>query len=179
MLLYQHTKNQLSSSASKKISLFHLFIYEMQPILESYELSSQTHLSMLTPKIFCQLLIVINLYQYAKNQAISSIYSGVIVNLKILQSDWLGAFWPICQERDYFQTWNLFRNIASNTNFYWGTNFEKKLKTKFFNKFKKAYFRSISPIFWANFFSEKPGSSRTISYGFLAPCQNLEKTRNA
>ena len=32
------------------------------------------------------------MYQHAKNQAISSICSGVIVNLKTLQSDWLRGF---------------------------------------------------------------------------------------
>ena len=35
--------------------------------------------------------------------------------------------------------------------------------TKFFNKLKK-------------FFPKNPALSRTTSYGFLAPCQNLEKT---
>ena len=35
-----------------------------------------------------------NLYQYAKNEAVSSICSGEIVDLKILKSDWLRAFLP-------------------------------------------------------------------------------------
>ena len=52
------------------------------------------------PKIFDQLLIFVNLYQHAKNQAVSWIYSGKIVGLKILKSDWLRPFWPISQ--DYF-----------------------------------------------------------------------------
>ena len=52
--------------------------------------------------------------------------------------------------------------------------------TTFSNKFKKtlflAHFWSIFPIFGAqNFFLENPAPSHTTSYGFLAPCQNLEK----
>ena len=34
----------------------------------------------------------LNLYQHAKHQVISLIVSGEIVDLKILQSDWLSAF---------------------------------------------------------------------------------------
>ena len=61
---------------------------------------------MSTP-IFCnQLLISINLYQHAKNQSFLSLRSGDIVNLKILQSDWPKAFWPISQEPDFFQVWD-------------------------------------------------------------------------
>ena len=48
--------------------------------------------------IFDKLLTFVNLYQHAKNEAISSISSGEIVDLKILHSDWLRAFWPISQE---------------------------------------------------------------------------------
>ena len=52
--------------------------------------------------------------------------------------------------------------------------------TKFFNKFKKPYFWSIFPILGAkNFLLENPALSRTTAYGFLAPCQNLEKNNDA
>ena len=54
-------------------------------------------------KIFNQLLIFVNLYQYAKNEAVSLICSGKMLDLKILQSDWLRAFRPISQEQDFFQ----------------------------------------------------------------------------
>ena len=51
--------------------------------------------------------------------------------------------------------------------------------TKFFNIFKKPCFWPIFPIFGAkNFFLENPALSRTTSYGFLASCQNLEKTND-
>ena len=42
-----------------------------------------------------------------------------------------------------------------------------------------AHFRFIFLILGAkNFFLENPAHSRTTSYGFLAPCQNLEKTND-
>ena len=44
-----------------------------------------------------------SLYQHAKNQAISLLCSGDLVDLKILQSDWQRAFWRISQEPDYPQ----------------------------------------------------------------------------
>ena len=42
--------------------------------------------------VFDQILIFVNLYQHAKNEAMSLICSGEVVHLKILQSDWLIAF---------------------------------------------------------------------------------------
>ena len=55
-----------------------------------------------TSKVFKHLLIFVNLYQQEKNEAVSSICSGEMVDLKILQSDWLRAFWPISQEQGFF-----------------------------------------------------------------------------
>ena len=62
-----------------------------------------------------------NLHQRDKNEAVSSICSGEILDLKILQSDWLRAFWPISQEQDFSQIWDLCRNIANNINFHYRT----------------------------------------------------------
>ena len=51
--------------------------------------------------------------------------------------------------------------------------------TKFSNKFKKPCFWPIFPIFGAKkIFLENPALSRTTSYGFLAPYQNLEKVND-
>ena len=58
-------------------------------------------LTMPNQKILDQLLTFGNLYQHAKNEAISLIYSGEIVDW--LQSDWLGALRPISQEQDLSQ----------------------------------------------------------------------------
>ena len=43
-----------------------------------------------------------NLYQHGKN-TVSSIFSEEIVDLEIQQHDWLRAFSPIFQEKDFFQ----------------------------------------------------------------------------
>ena len=54
--------------------------------------------------------------------------------------------------------------------------------TQFSNKFKKLCFWSIfgpfSPFLGQKLFSWKIWLSRTTSYGFLAPCQNLEKVND-
>ena len=52
-------------------------------------------------KLFNQLLIFVNLYQHAQNEAVSSICLGEIVNLETLQSDWLTAFSPVSQEQGF------------------------------------------------------------------------------
>ena len=43
---------------------------------------------MLNQKISDLLLIFVNLYHHAKNEAVSSICSEEMIDLKILQSDW-------------------------------------------------------------------------------------------
>ena len=55
----------------------------------------------LAAHIFDQLLIFVNMYQHAEDEAVSSICSGEIVDFKIVQSDWLRAFWPLSQEQDF------------------------------------------------------------------------------
>ena len=57
-----------------------------------------------------------NLYQHAKNEAVSSICSGEMADLKMLQSDQLRAFWPISQKQDFPQIYDLCRNTANNIN---------------------------------------------------------------
>ena len=44
-----------------------------------------------------------NLHQHVKNEAVTSICSGEILDLKTLQSHWLKAFWPISQKQDFSQ----------------------------------------------------------------------------
>ena len=66
-----------------------------------------------------------NLYQHAKNQAFSSFSSTETVNLKILQSDRPRAFWPISQEPDFSQIWDLCKNTVVNINFLYRPNSEK------------------------------------------------------
>ena len=71
-----------------------------------------------------------NLYQYEKNVTVSLPFSGEIVDLKIMQSDLLRAFWTISQEQDLFQRMDLCRNTA-NINFYYETN-SVNIKDHFF-----------------------------------------------
>ena len=57
----------------QKISSFHLFILEIESILESWDKIGHTpFVTMANHKDFDQLLIFVNLYQHAKNQAICS-----------------------------------------------------------------------------------------------------------
>ena len=75
-------------------------------------------------KLFNQFLIFVNLYRHAENEAVSSICFGEMLDLKILQSKWLRAFWPISQEQHFSQIEDLYRNTA-NINFHYRANSEK------------------------------------------------------
>ena len=66
----------------------------------------------------------------------SSFCSRDIVNLKILQSDWLRAFWPISQEPDFSQVWDLCNNTANIIKFFID-QIQKIIMIKFSNKFRK------------------------------------------
>ena len=83
---YEHTKNQfIPLTASWDTANFSVWRLE----------SPHTFLTKPTPIFFNELLISMNIYQHAKKQAFSSFSSRDIVDLKILQSDWPRAFWPI------------------------------------------------------------------------------------
>ena len=110
---------------------------------------------------FDQLLIHLNLYQHAKK-------SGYFIDL-FWRYGWLKnpAVWLAENILAHISGTRIFPDMGLN--FHYRTN-SVKIITKFFNIFKKtmflAHFWSIFPIFL----------SRTTSYGFLASCQNLEKT---
>ena len=57
-----------------------------------------------------------------KNQAISLISSGDMVDKKFLKSDWLRTFWPIFQEQKFSQIWDLSMNTANRIYFHYRTN---------------------------------------------------------
>ena len=102
----------------KSVYLFHLLILQMQLILESLHQTGHTHfwscsfLNMLRQTLFNKLLIFGNLCQHTKNKAALSISSGEMLALKVLQSEWLRAFWPIFQEQNFSQTEGLYRNTV-------------------------------------------------------------------
>ena len=113
--LYQHAKNQFIPSVHSSDTV-------------NFKVPSHDwphpFLTMPTPKTFK--LIFMKLYQHAKNKLIplvnsilecsnkfghinvlkmklSSVCPGEIVHLEILESDWLGRFWSLSQEKDFSQ----------------------------------------------------------------------------
>ena len=72
-----------------------------------------------------------NLYQHAKNKAITLIPSGDMVDLKILQSDWLRIIWYIPQEPNFSQIF--VQNTANNKNLNYRTN-SVKINDQIFQK---------------------------------------------
>ena len=93
MDLYQHAKQLIPS------------VHSWDKINFRVPRPSWPHLFLTVPnqKILNQLLIFVNLYQHAKKWDYFIICSGEIVDLKILQSDLLRAFWPISLEQDFSQ----------------------------------------------------------------------------
>ena len=89
-----------------------------------------------------------NLHQNAKNQAFLSFCSKDKVNLKILQSDWPRAFWPISQEPG-FSKHGIIARIQQILETFFTDQIQNKLMTKSSNKFKKP---CIWPIFFFFFF---------------------------
>ena len=76
------------------------------------------------------------------------------------------------------QLWIRVRTQQNNINFHLRKNSDK-INDEIFEKFKKNYFWASFQIFGHQiFFQKNPALSRTISYVFLAPCHNLEKTND-
>ena len=113
---------------------------------------------MLIRKIFNHLLIFLILYQNAKNEAASSICSGEMADLKILQSEWLRALWPTSQEQHFSQTKDLCRNIANNINFHYRIN-SGKTNDQIFLSIQKNLFLAH----FHNFLGTKKLSQKTLT----------------
>ena len=56
--------------------------------------------------------------------SVLSIFSGEMNDLKILQSDWLEAFWPISQEQEFFPNMGFVREPR----IYYKYSLQNKLK---------------------------------------------------
>ena len=83
--LYQH----------EKITLFHLFIFEIQSILESRDQTAAPIFDLAPPsppQKNNQLLIFDIMYQHVKNQFIPSVHSSVTVNFRIPSPGWAHPF---------------------------------------------------------------------------------------
>ena len=111
-------------------------------------------------------------YRHAKNEAISSICSAEIVHLKILQSDWLRAFWPIIQ--DLSQILDLCLNPTNNT-FHYRTN-SVKINDQIFLQIQKTQFLTylclISQIFAAKKVFPK---NQAVMHNFIGASGTMPK----
>ena len=112
--------------------------------------------------------------------AVSSLCSGEIVHLKILQSDWWRPFWTIYQEQDLSQIKDLCMALQIIKIFII-EQIQRKLMTIFFFKFKKPYFWPIFGPF-PKFLQQKIlTKNQAIIHNFvrvLAPSQNSEKSND-
>ena len=120
-----------------------------------------------------------DVYLHAKNKLHHSLHSWDITFQRILQFDWLTAFWPITWEPEFCQIWNRWWNINNNISFHFRL-FPRKTNDRFFQKIQKILFRGH---FWhflpkfgqENFFLEKRALSVFRYSNSLPLCQKSEK----
>ena len=86
-------------------------------------------------------LLKTSVYLHAKNKLHNSLLSYSIIFQRILQFDWLAAFWPITWDSTLCQTcwWNINNNISLHYRLF----SRKTNMTKFFKKSPKPYFGPI------------------------------------
>ena len=121
-----------------------------------------------TPIFFNQLLISMNMYQHAKNQALLLFCSRDIVNLKTLQSR---TFWPISQKLDFSKV----LNTKNNINFLYRPNLEK-INDQIFQYIKITLLLAHFPHFWGKtFFSKNLALPHTTPHG---PWHHAEFQKN-
>ena len=100
-----------------------------------------------------------------KKEAVSSICFGEVINLKMLQSDWLRAFWSNLQKK-ISQIWDLFWNTKNNIKIHYRTNSVKSIE-------KRPYFWPISPNFGGKKSFSKISSS--IMHNFIRVSSSMSK----
>ena len=124
----------------QKISSYHLFILEIQWILESCEQLCHTHFWPCPPKIF-----LINFYfmRICINKQKIRLFHWFVLEIWFIKKSCNLIGWEdfgrYLISNKLFRIWDLYRNTA-NINFHCKTN-SGKIKPKFFNKFKR-------PCFW-------------------------------
>ena len=146
----------------QKISSFHQFILEIQPILESCDQTGHIHSAHAHPKSFWSTFNLCELVSTWKKLGYFIDLFWRYSWLKILQSDWLRTFWPISQEPEFSQMWDLCRNTANNINFHYRKH-SVKINDKMFQHIQKnpvfGPFLTHFPNFWSKKrFFEKSGS---------------------
>ena len=88
----------------QKLSLFHLFILQLQSILESSQQTGQTHLSLPTPEIINHHITCMNLFQSAKNKLISSVHSWDTLSFRAERPDWPNSFLAMYNQKRFPST---------------------------------------------------------------------------
>ena len=114
-----------------------------------------------TPILFIQLLISINCINMQKSRLFLSC-STDLVDLKILRSDWSRAFWPISEEPEFYQIWDLSKHTAINISFDYIHS-------------KNARFDLFSPFWWQKYYFQKVQLSCITPYVSFTPCWIPEK----
>ena len=135
----------------QKISLFHLFILQLQSILESRHQTGHTFLAMLTLRFFSHLLVYVNLCQHAKNQLILEI------KLILKSRDQIDHthFWPLPTKKVLI-------------NFYF-------VKPKKLN-FKSQTFQYLLKCKWTFFYiSDLLSSSKQTFHGIFFPMERMNQ----
>ena len=149
--------------ACKKICFFHLFIFEIQSILEfPYQTSTSTFDHAHVKKIwsafnFCEFVSTCKKW-------------GCFINLfqrnswfEILQSDGLRTFWPISQKQHFSQ---ICRNTAYNMHFHYRTN-SVKINGHIFDQ-------TLFLVHFSNVWGEKSSSKNHthVKVGHTSKCKN-------
>ena len=102
--------------------------------------------------------------------------------LRILQFDWLTAFWAITRKAEFCQMWNLRWNVYNNISFHL-RSFQRKTNDKLFQKIQKkpvlGPFRTDFAQIWAKkTFPGKKGFSRFLSIPIINHFAETQKKTN-
>ena len=147
----------------------HQFVFDLTLTIEYYNLICHEHLG--TPNSdgtqsnwYYPIFPFIKRNHHAKNLCNSSILSGDVANLRILQTDWLRAFWAISRSQNFDKLTNF---LTKNK------IFQKPWKTLFLG-----HFGPIIPVFGPLIFFFKNPAITPPSYWFLPIYQTSEKSND-
>ena len=113
------------------------------------------------PKWLYQLVEDFNVYLYAKNKIHHWLLFWDITFSRILQFDWLTAFWPITWETEFCQIWDWWWHINNKTISFHFRLTPRKTNDNIFQKIQKTLFAAILDPFahWSKMnFPRKKGS---------------------
>ena len=170
-----------------KISSFHLFILQIDSILESHHMNDHIHFWPSQPLNFQR---PFNLHEFVPAYK-KSVNFWDTVNVRVQRLDLLNLLWTSSSSRNYaiwvteyfdlylrnkiFPKQDLCRNTANNKHI---EQILWELMTKFFFKFKKPFLGPFPRFLVQKKFFKKIRLSGTTSQWLLAPWQNSEKSDN-